>query len=109
MLTLILPVAAYIPFIIFTINFGSCLGNSTPDIVPLSGGGKASSCSGLEPGVARPGSAGEHRSALSSLWSPESRKVHLVESVSRACFQKVQLHCAAQCFRRRSGLILLFL
>lgn len=33
----------------------------------------------------------------------------LVESVSRASFQKVQLHRAAQCFRRKNGLQLLFL
>lgn len=47
--------------------------------------------------------------ALSPHRSPESRKICLVESVSRACFQKVQLHHAAECFRRKSGVRLLFL
>lgn len=40
MLTLILLVAAYIPFIISPL-IGSCLGSSKPGIAPLGGGGKS--------------------------------------------------------------------
>lgn len=78
MLTLILLVAAYIPFIIFTINWklpwefntGHCTSEWRRGSVKLEWAG---------PGVACPGSSGEWGRARSSLGSPESRKVRLGE------------------------------
>lgn len=80
MLTLILLVAAYISFI-FSPLLGSCLGNSTPGIAPLGGGGKSVKLEW----------AGARRVPSRVIWrvvkwrsplrSPESEKICLVESI----------------------------
>lgn len=80
MLTLILLVAAYIPFIISPV-LGSCLGSSAPGIAPLGGGGKSVKLEWA-------GTRWDPRRLIwrvvkrsSPLRSPESGKICLLESI----------------------------
>lgn len=80
MLTLILLVAAYVPFIISPL-LGSCLGNSAPGIAPLGGGGKSVKLewAGTRWGPCR--LIWREVKQYSPLRSPESGKICLVESI----------------------------
>lgn len=107
MLTLILLVAAYVPFIISPL-LGSCLGNPAPGIAPLGGGGKSVK---LEWAGTRWGPSSHLESA--EVVKP-SQEPWVWESTSGGVnlglvFRKFSYFALAKCFRRKSGFRLLFL
>lgn len=107
-LTLIALVAAYIPCIIFTIDWKLPWEFSTRHYP--SGWEREKCKTGVGWSQAWPAQcplqSGEVVWALSGALSPGK---YVWWSPSKACFQKVQLLCAAKCFKRKDRLRLLFL